>query len=86
MAELLRLRAGYAPADWVREGEGAAWDDHAEKGVTARFLDHVDKRHKGFVAALNTGLKQATSGVELFKKITGKDVKDLWAEYKKAAA
>ncbi|KAL6611398.1 hypothetical protein ACP70R_039326 [Stipagrostis hirtigluma subsp. patula] len=83
--DLVRLRAGYAPAGWVKPGEGSQWDERFS-GVTARFLDYLETRRTGFVAELNKGLKKATTGEQLFRSITGESVQTLWRDYKAAYA
>ncbi|KAL6845703.1 hypothetical protein ACP4OV_024526 [Aristida adscensionis] len=83
IADLVRLRSGHSPAGWAKPGEGTRWDERSG-GVTARFLEYLETNSDGFIAKLNNGLKKATSGEEMFQKITGKTVEQLWAEYKSA--
>lgn len=79
IADFVRLRAGYAPAHWVQPGQGSSWDKGYD--VTARFLDYCDSLRPGFVALLNTKLKNGYSD-DYFVQITGKCVQELWLEYK----
>ncbi|KAL6611396.1 hypothetical protein ACP70R_039324 [Stipagrostis hirtigluma subsp. patula] len=81
ISDWVRLRAGYAPERWVKPGEGMHWDEQYP-GVTARFLEYLDTRRTGFVAELNSGLKKATSGEQIFRRITGESVETFWAQYK----
>ncbi|TVU31310.1 hypothetical protein EJB05_22992 [Eragrostis curvula] len=85
--DLVRLRGGYQPEDWVQPGQGGRWDEKGY-GVTARFLEHLEKQRPGLVAAMNVGLKTQVpnGGIDLFKRITGKSVAELWAQYKAAYA
>ncbi|KAJ1295021.1 hypothetical protein BS78_01G191300 [Paspalum vaginatum] len=79
IADFVRLRAGYAPAHWVRPGQGGSWDKGYD--VTARFLDYCDSLRPGFVAVLNAKLKNGYSD-DYFVQILGKCVQELWLEYK----
>ncbi|KAL6639496.1 hypothetical protein ACP70R_023226 [Stipagrostis hirtigluma subsp. patula] len=85
IADWVRLRAEYAPERWVKPGEGSRWDERY-RGVTAQFLDYLERRRTGFVAELNKGLKKATTGEQIFRSITGESVQTLWLEYKAAYA
>ncbi|XP_024165864.1 uncharacterized protein LOC112172660 [Rosa chinensis] len=79
IADFVRLRAGYAPSHWVQPGEGDRWDQGYD--VTARFLDYCTSLKDGFVAELNNKLKTGYS-VNYFVDILGKNVDQLWADYK----
>ncbi|XP_004304055.1 PREDICTED: uncharacterized protein LOC101291548 [Fragaria vesca subsp. vesca] len=79
IADFVRLRAGYAPSHWVQPGEGDRWDQGYD--VTARFLDYCTSLKDGFVAELNNKLKTGYS-VNYFADILGKNVDQLWADYK----
>ncbi|KAM5549481.1 hypothetical protein ABKV19_000748 [Rosa sericea] len=79
IADFVRLRAGYAPSHWVQPGEGDKWDQGYD--VTARFLDYCTSLKDGFVAELNNKLKTGYS-VNYFADILGKNVDQLWADYK----
>ncbi|KAL6639002.1 hypothetical protein ACP70R_022732 [Stipagrostis hirtigluma subsp. patula] len=87
IAELARLRAGYAPSSWAKAGEGTRWDQR-RNGVAARFLDYLDQHRPGLVAELNSAaLKEpAPSGDDLLQDITGHTTTELWEEYKAAYA
>jgi hypothetical protein len=54
IADFVRLNAGYAPAHWVKPGQGSSWDKGYD--VTARFLDYCDGLCPGFVAMLSAKL------------------------------
>ncbi|GJN19743.1 hypothetical protein PR202_gb07049 [Eleusine coracana subsp. coracana] len=79
IADFVRLKAGYAPAHWVKPGEGSSWDKGYD--VTARFLDYCDSLCPGFVAVLNAKLKDGYSD-DYFVQILGKCVQELWQDYK----
>ncbi|EMS65358.1 hypothetical protein TRIUR3_33397 [Triticum urartu] len=50
IADYVRLKAGYVPGHWVKEGGGDRWDQGYD--VTARFLDYCDSLKPGFVAGV----------------------------------
>ncbi|KAM5549480.1 hypothetical protein ABKV19_000748 [Rosa sericea] len=79
IADFVRLKAGYAPSHWVKPGQGDRWDQGYD--VTARFLDYCNSLKAGFVAELNNKLKTGYS-VNYFADILGKNVNQLWADYK----
>jgi hypothetical protein len=78
IADYVRLKAGYAPANWVQPGQGDRWDQGFD--VTARFLDYCSSLKPGFVAQLNAKLKNGYSE-DYFTQITGKNVTQLWLDY-----
>jgi hypothetical protein len=79
IADFVRLKAGYAPAHWRQPGQGDRWDQGYD--VTARFLDYCDSLQPGFVAQLNAKLKDGSSE-DYFLQILGKNVQQLWQDYK----
>ncbi|TVT97544.1 hypothetical protein EJB05_57207, partial [Eragrostis curvula] len=79
VADFVRLKAGYIPAHWVQPGQGSSWDKGYD--VTARFLDYCDSLSPGFVAVLNSKLKDGYSD-GYFVQILGKCVQELWQDYK----
>ncbi|KAL6883494.1 hypothetical protein ACP4OV_010908 [Aristida adscensionis] len=79
IADFVRLRAGYAPAHWVKPGQGSSWDKGYD--VTARFLDYCDSLRPGFVALLNAKMKDGYSD-DYFVQILGKCLQELWVDYK----
>ncbi|TFK26668.1 BSP-domain-containing protein [Coprinopsis marcescibilis] len=80
IADFVRLRAGYAPPHWKRQGEGKEWD--AGYDTTAFFLDWIERRY-GFstVLELNACLRDADYHRRLFKQLTGRPVRKLWSFY-----
>ncbi|CAN6304737.1 unnamed protein product [Urochloa humidicola] len=78
IADYVRLKAGYAPRNWVQPGQGGRWDQGFD--VTARFLNYCDSVKPGFVAQLNAKLKYGYSD-DFFAQITGKPVTQLWQDY-----
>ncbi|KAL6883492.1 hypothetical protein ACP4OV_010906 [Aristida adscensionis] len=79
IADFVRLRAGYAPGHWVKPGQGDRWDQGYD--VTARFLDYCDSLKRGFVAQLNAKMKDGYTD-DFFTQILGKNVQQLWKDYK----
>ncbi|RCV42345.1 hypothetical protein SEVIR_9G207800v4 [Setaria viridis] len=79
IADFVRLRAGLAPDHWRKAGQGDKWDQGYD--VTARFLDYCDSLKQGFVAELNGKMKDGYSD-GFFQDILGKDVQQLWQDYK----
>ncbi|KAJ6345782.1 hypothetical protein OIU78_008442 [Salix suchowensis] len=79
IADFMRLKADYAPADWAKPGEGERWDEGY--AVTARFLDYCNELRDGFVAELNKKMR-VTYSVDFFVELLGKPVDQLWMDYK----
>ncbi|KAJ6385659.1 hypothetical protein OIU77_028774 [Salix suchowensis] len=69
IADFMRLKADYAPADWAKPGEGERWDEGY--AVTARFLDYCNELRDGFVAELNKKMR-VTYSVDFFVELLGK--------------
>ncbi|XP_028797062.1 uncharacterized protein LOC114752493 [Neltuma alba] len=79
IADYVRLKAGYAPSNWVKPGQGDKWDHGND--VTAYFLDYCNSLRNGFVAELNKKMKTGYSD-DYFMQILGKPVDQLWNDYK----
>ncbi|GAB4838828.1 hypothetical protein Ancab_028370 [Ancistrocladus abbreviatus] len=79
IADYVRLKAGYAPAHWVKPGQGERWDQGYD--VTARFLEYCNSLRNGFVAELNKKMRTGYSN-SYFNELLGKSVDQLWREYK----
>ena len=79
IADFGRLRAGYAPGNWVKKGQGQQWDQGYY--VTARFLDYCDGLKRGFVAEMNKKMRKGYSK-HYFIELLGKSVDQLWSDYK----
>ncbi|CAN8270666.1 unnamed protein product [Cochlearia groenlandica] len=79
IADYVRLKAGYAPGHWVGPGGGDRWDQGYD--VTARFLEYCNDLKNGFVAELNKKMRNGYSD-GYFVDLLGKDVNQLWREYK----
>ncbi|TKV93170.1 hypothetical protein SEVIR_9G208300v4 [Setaria viridis] len=79
IADYIVYRAGYRPAYWVQQGQGERWDEGYS--VTAMFLVYCDTLRPGFVALLNAKMRYGYTD-DLFAQILGKDVQQLWQDYK----
>ena len=79
IADFVRLKANYAPAHWVKPGQGDRWDQGYD--VTARFLDYCNSLRNGFVAELNKKMRSGYTD-NFFVELLGKTVDQLWTEYK----
>jgi hypothetical protein len=79
MADLVRMKAGYASEFWGPPGIGDQWDQGYE--VTAHFLNYCEDIKNGFVADLNTKMKTDYSE-SYFNDLLGKPVAQLWSDYK----
>ncbi|CAL1388625.1 unnamed protein product [Linum trigynum] len=81
LGDYVRAKAHYGPRKyWAGKIDlGARWDQGYD--VTARFLNYCVGLRKGFVWELNKMMKDGYSD-GFFKSLTGKDVDQLWREYK----
>ena len=79
IADYVRLTAGLAPSHWVTPGSGDKWDQGY--AVTAYFLQYCDSVTSGFVAKMNSKLRDGWD-LGFFNDITGKSVDQLWSDYK----
>ncbi|PIA27052.1 hypothetical protein AQUCO_08300026v1 [Aquilegia coerulea] len=79
IADYVRLKAGYAPSHWVKQGGGAKWDQGYD--VTARFLEYCGSLRVGFVAELNAKMRTGYNN-NFFVDLLGKTVDQLWSDYK----
>ncbi|KAF5198739.1 Plant basic secretory protein (BSP) family protein [Thalictrum thalictroides] len=79
IADYIRLKAGYAPSHWVKQGGGDKWDQGYD--VTARFLEYCSSLRAGFVAELNAKMRTGYSN-NFFYDLLGKTVDQLWSDYK----
>ncbi|KAK7308193.1 hypothetical protein VNO77_41793 [Canavalia gladiata] len=79
IADFVRLKAGYAPSHWVKQGQGQRWDQGYD--VTAYFLDYCNTLKSGFVAQLNKKMRDGYSS-QYFVQLLGKNVDQLWNDYK----
>ncbi|KAI4375894.1 hypothetical protein MLD38_013711 [Melastoma candidum] len=81
IADYVRLKAGWPSATWPMRGSGTGATDGYE--VTAYFLEYCSITRSGFVAELNSMMKESYSN-NYFTKLLGKSIAELWGEYKKA--
>jgi len=79
IADYIRLTAGFAPSHWVNPGSGDKWDQGY--AVTAYFLQYCDTVASGFVAKMNSKLRNGWD-LGFFHDLTGKSVDKLWKDYK----
>lgn len=82
VADYVRLRAGFVPGHWKKEG-GGEWD--AGYQHTGYFLDYLEGRFgKGTVVKINGVLKDRVYKQETFwEECCGCGVAELWEEYGK---
>jgi len=79
IADWVRLRAGYIPPHWAREG-GKHWD--AGYQTTGYFLDWIESRKgEGSVRRLNEALQHAEYNDKMWSTLFGEDVGSLWTNY-----
>ncbi|KAH9486410.1 hypothetical protein JR316_0000474 [Psilocybe cubensis] len=82
IADFVRLHAGLSPPHWKRTG-GDRWDMGYEK--TAYFLDWIENRYgEGTIRELNAAMKDTQYHRRIFKELTGRPVRKLWAMYCKS--
>jgi hypothetical protein len=79
IADYVRLTADLARSDWVKPGGGNSWED--SYAVTAYFLQYCDSVTSGFVAKMNSKLRDGWD-LGFFNDLTGKSVDELWNDYK----
>jgi len=79
IADYIRLAAGLAPSNWPKPGSGDKWDEGYT--VTAYFLQYCDTVTSGFVAKMNSKLRDGWD-LGFFNDLTGKSVDELWNDYK----
>ncbi|CAA7268060.1 unnamed protein product [Cyclocybe aegerita] len=82
IADFVRLHENLSPPHWRRRG-GGDWDDGYEK--TAYFLDWIETRYgEGSICELNECMKDEKYHRRVFKEVTGRPVRKLWAIYCKS--
>jgi hypothetical protein len=82
IADFVRLHEGLSPPHWKRTG-GDKWDIGYEK--TAYFLDWIENRYgEGIIHELNGWMKDHEYHRRIFKELTGRPVRKLWAMYCKS--
>ncbi|CAN0914895.1 Basic secretory protease (Fragments) [Linum grandiflorum] len=79
IADYVRMKAGYGRSVWVGVGQGQRWNSGYD--VTAKFLGYCNKLKRGFVGELNAKMKNGYT-VGYFVDILGKNVDQLWSDYK----
>ncbi|PNS16865.1 hypothetical protein CAC42_4829 [Sphaceloma murrayae] len=79
IADFVRLRAGFIPPHWKREG-GERWD--AGYQTTGYFLDWLEERcGEGAVRRLNGAMRERDYHEGLWSELFGEKVEGLWGEY-----
>ncbi|KAG8627165.1 hypothetical protein KVT40_004648 [Elsinoe batatas] len=79
IADFVRLRAGFVPPHWKREG-GKKWD--AGYQTTGYFLDWLEGRcGEGAVRRLNEAMRGTRYEKGVWRELFGEDVGTLWGEY-----
>ncbi|TFK41986.1 plant basic secretory protein [Crucibulum laeve] len=79
IADFVRLHANLSPPHWKRTA-GPKWD--AGYQITAYFLDWIETRYgKGTIQELNACMKDDKYHRRVFKELTGRPVRKLWAIY-----
>ncbi|KAF3624882.1 putative methylthioribose kinase-like [Capsicum annuum] len=79
IADYVRLKAGYAPSNWVKLGQGDRWDQGYD--VIARFLDYCNSLKRRVVAQLNKKMRTGYSD-QFFVDLLEKTIDQLWRDYK----
>ncbi|KAI4365453.1 hypothetical protein MLD38_021438 [Melastoma candidum] len=79
IADYVRLKAGWRSRTWPKRGSGQRWNEGY--AVTAYFLEYCESLKDGFVSQLNVMMKYYYSPT-YFKRLLGKDVEQLWKDYK----
>jgi len=79
IADYIRLTAGLAPSHWSPPGSGGKWDEGFN--VTAYFLQYCETVAPGFVAKMNSKLRDGWD-LRFFHDLTGESVDKLWKDYK----
>ncbi|KAF7784249.1 hypothetical protein Agabi119p4_414 [Agaricus bisporus var. burnettii] len=83
IADFVRLRASLAPPHWKRTQPEPTetWDAGYDK--TAYFLDWIETTYgSGKIRALNASLSTDKYGPEIFHKVFGRPVRQLWILYR----
>ncbi|XP_057800714.1 uncharacterized protein LOC131016118 [Salvia miltiorrhiza] len=78
-ADYVVLKSPFYVEGYSTPGEGSRWDEGY--GVTSRFLEYCDGLREGFAAELNKKMREVYKE-EYWKELLGKDVDQLWEEYK----
>ncbi|XP_042012015.1 uncharacterized protein LOC121760404 [Salvia splendens] len=79
MADYTVLKSPFYVEGYSTPGEGERWDEGY--GTTSRFLEYCDSLRKGFTPKLNKMMREVYKP-EYWKQLLGKDVDQLWKEYK----
>jgi hypothetical protein len=81
--DFVRLHASLSPPHWKRTlpDDTQSWDAGYEK--TAYFLDWIDTRYgPGAIRALNATLRDQKYRRRIFRELTGRPLRKLWALYR----
>ncbi|KAI8913200.1 hypothetical protein EDD86DRAFT_187419, partial [Gorgonomyces haynaldii] len=80
IADYVRLKAGYPASGWTTAVRDQEWD--CGYCTTAYFLEWIETKSPCFVQRLNITLITEPWSYDLFKRLSGHEVDDLWWEYK----
>ena len=80
IADYVRLKMGFSPSHWKRNGSGSYFDGYETTGY---FLNWIEKSglNEHFVKRLNYLVAANGYTDSLFIELTGCDVETLWANY-----
>ncbi|KAI4371976.1 hypothetical protein MLD38_010264 [Melastoma candidum] len=83
IADYVRLKAGWRSRTWPKRGSGQRWNEGY--AITAYFLEYLEVLKEGFVGQLNVMMKYYYTPT-YFETLLGKDVDQLWKDYKSVYA
>ncbi|KAL1539827.1 hypothetical protein AAHA92_24263 [Salvia divinorum] len=79
MADYTVLKSPYYVGGYSTPGQGERWDEGY--GTTSRFLEYCDSLREGFTPELNRMMREVYLP-EYWNQLLGKDVDQVWREYK----
>ncbi|KAL3652939.1 hypothetical protein CASFOL_002620 [Castilleja foliolosa] len=80
IADYVMRKSGYYQEEWYKKvGSGKTWDEGYE--ITEMFLEYCDSLKNGFTAQLNKKMRYSYSD-DYFEELLGKNVSQLWKDYK----
>ncbi|KAL1539826.1 hypothetical protein AAHA92_24262 [Salvia divinorum] len=79
MADYIVLKSPFYVEGYSTPGQGEKWDEGY--GTTSRFLEYCDSLREGFTPELNRMMREVYLP-EYWNQLLGKDVDQVWREYK----